>query len=837
MLDFEARRKEINFGEILGILKRRKRLAIIAFLVVFGFMTFSSLRKRYVPLYRSHVDLVVKQEPTSLPFASPYFEEFRFTTNRILGSSIARVLSLTFAEKLVSELNMVHTISDLSSGLTVDVESGEVTDGHSARTLEIALVDEKGTFQVSDKISGELIGTGLLGRPFNGDSYFFSLDSPSFRPGDRFTLHLYPPRLMAGALKNSISVEVLTPKGIGDEAIPEGSVPGVGSRAVGPKVTVEDKTYPAITLDILRVSLYWGNPEEVTRVLTALGELLIEEDKRDKALQFTQSGQFIGEQLEIYSQQLAALEDSIRVFKEAEKLTDLSAKAMALAREVSDLEAREIQLKYTREQVNRLKSLESEYDGAQMTLVLTLIDDPVLKDLHSQEVSLKTELASLRQEYSVNHPKIISMQARIDEIRDHIINEIDKNLSVLDAEDASLKSQIRSTQARLEEFPEKELKLLQLEREKRTAEELYLYFSRNREEARIQESGVVSDLEILDYPVKPLAPANPKRTKREVLFGLLLGIVAGIGVAFLREILDTSVKSEEDVRTKTGLPVFAVIPYVRDNHQSLVSLAKNNGLEHRGQPGDNGDGDGDESAMIANFTEKAPEYESLRTLAVNLRHADPDKTYKTILITSPGPAEGKSLLTVNLGFILALGGSNVLLVDTDHRKPTLHLDDYLKVNGKPGLFDLLLKKVPGSKARHRTKIEGLDVITAGDIPPNPTVVLESSNFEDSLSRLLPRYDYILIDSPPALMFADAAVMASRLDGTLIVSRFGRTPAKALLKTKETLERVGADIIGVVLNGVTGMRSGSYYYPGYGYYNRYYNKYYRHKDQTTEGDTG
>jgi tyrosine-protein kinase Etk/Wzc len=817
-LDFEPKRREINLREILGTLGRRKKIALLVFIVVFAFMTVSAVRKRYSPIYRSHVDLVVNREPSSLPFNAPYFEEFRFTSSRILGSTIARALSLSFAEKLVSELGMTKTVSVLSEGLEVDIQRGEILTGTNPRTLDVAIRDSLGSFDVSDRMTGTYLGSGMLGFPFEGNDFVLLAEASLFQPGDRFTVYLFPPGLMASALKNSISVEVLTPKGIGDEGYAEGMVPTSGSRAVKRRVSVEDKTYPGISLDILRVSLYWGNPDQVQTILTALGDLLIEEDKREKALQFTQSAAFIEGQLRIYSEQLRVLEDSIRRFKEEEKLTDLSAKAMALAREVSDLEARETELRYTREQVDRLKNQRGEYDETQMSLVLTLIDDPVLKNLHAEKVSLENELSSLRQMYSENHPKIISMQAKINGMKEHIVEEIDNNISVLDAEETSLGQQIQSTQTRLEAFPEKELKLLQLEREKRTSEELYVYFSRKLEEARVQESGVVSDLKILDYPQMPLSPANPKRTHREILFGLLLGLVAGLGVAFVREVLDTSVKTEDDVRDKAGLPVFAVVPFVKDRKKSLVSLAKANETPGKRTKG--------ERSHLFYFTDKAPEYESLRTLAVNLRHADPKKPYKTVLVTSPGPGDGKSLLTVNLGFILATSGSKVLLVDTDHRKPTLHLDAYLNVENSPGLFDLLLGKASKTKAKKSTKIENLDVLTAGDIPPNPTVVLESSNFEAALDKFLPKYDYVLIDSSPALMFADAAIVASRLDGVLIVSRFGKTPAKALVKTKETLERVGADIIGVVLNAVNASPSSAYYYPGYGYHKRYYNQYYK-----------
>jgi non-specific protein-tyrosine kinase len=188
--------------------------------------------------------------------------------------------------------------------------------------------------------------------------------------------------------------------------------------------------------------------------------------------------------------------------------------------------------------------------------------------------------------------------------------------------------------------------------------------------------------------------------------------------------------------------------------------------------------------------------EAYRTLRTNLQFSGLDRQLKTILITSGGDGDGKTTVVANLGVAMAESGKRVLLVDCDLRRPGLHESFGLSV--APGLSNALLAD-SGSLPVSTTSVPGLSVLTAGDLPPNPAEFVASARLSALLARVREEYDYVLLDSPPAGLVADAVVLAPSVDGVVMVVSAGRTKRDAARRAKEQLERVGARLIGVVLN--------------------------------------
>jgi len=291
----------------------------------------------------------------------------------------------------------------------------------------------------------------------------------------------------------------------------------------------------------------------------------------------------------------------------------------------------------------------------------------------------------------------------------------------------------------------------------------------------IPSSALIS-VKVVESAVVPLDPIKPKPMVNAIL-GFLVGLTASVGFAFLLEMLDVTVKEKEDIEELTGISVLGRIP--REEHPFLV---------------------GNDSSI-------APEiYRSIRT---NLQYLNFDQSIKTLIISSPNMGEGKTTISSNLAIVHAQAGYKVLLLECDLRRPMLSQVFNLSVGS--GLSGILIGATKPESVIMGTGIVGLDVLPSGPTPPNPADLLSSERMDDLLESLSKKYDLVIIDCPPALAIADTAILASKSDAVLLVSSYGKTKKNEMVATKDTLNKVGARIIGFVINGAE--MSGKYgYYP-------------------------
>jgi non-specific protein-tyrosine kinase len=282
--------------------------------------------------------------------------------------------------------------------------------------------------------------------------------------------------------------------------------------------------------------------------------------------------------------------------------------------------------------------------------------------------------------------------------------------------------------------------------------------------------------------------------------GRVMGLMLGVGLVYLIDIMDDTL-SPEDVNRQLGLPVLGVIS--RHQIENGIPVVKN-------QP-------------------RSPVAEAFRSLRTNIQFASVDKPLRTLLITSPSPQDGKSTVAVNLGASLAQSGYKVALVETDLRRPQVH--KRLGLTNREGISGMFVQsKIVLNGALRETPIENLYALTSGALPPNPSELLGSEKMFEILNLVGERADIILLDSPPVMAVTDAAVLAPRVDGVLLVVKPGSTKLAACRQAIDQLQRVGANILGVVLNDVELTRSRYHYYRGY--YYTYYDKYYNDESETS-----
>ncbi len=320
----------------------------------------------------------------------------------------------------------------------------------------------------------------------------------------------------------------------------------------------------------------------------------------------------------------------------------------------------------------------------------------------------------------------------------------------------------------------------------------YAYLLQSYEQVRLVEAQSTSNIVQVEPATVPEKPIRP-RTFTNTLMAVVVAGMLAVGGIFLFEALDDTLKGPDDVTSQIGYPVLGVI--------AKHDTEKNLPITHE-QP-------------------RSPVSEAFRALRTNIQYASVDKPVKTILVTSPSPAEGKSTIAVNLGIVLAQNDRKVLVIDADLRRPKVH--SLLKLVNTDGLSDLFVSNgVPIESHFKETCTQGLYALLTGKLPPNPSELLGSEKMRQILAEAEQYLDLVVIDSPPVMAVTDPAVMAPIVDGVVMVVKPGISQMAVIKQSVEMLQRGGVIILGFVLNEVDFRGSRNYYYKGYYYASKDYN---------------
>jgi capsular exopolysaccharide synthesis family protein len=332
----------------------------------------------------------------------------------------------------------------------------------------------------------------------------------------------------------------------------------------------------------------------------------------------------------------------------------------------------------------------------------------------------------------------------------------------------------------------------------------------NTLEQRLRELQVTThdrpnEVSVSNHSRLPKEPIGPARL-RNIMIAFLMALAAGIGLAFLLDFLDDTVKSIDDVDRYIHLPALALIPASRSDRPRLRGMAHTPA------------GPGDSTALAMVEDVRSPIAESYRHLRTSLLLSSAGQPPKTILITSSQPSEGKTTTAINTAFMLAQTGADVLIIDCDLRRPRLHAN--FNMPNSAGLTNLLSGETDlDGLLQSYDRLPNLKVLTSGPVPPNPAELLGSDEMRKLLGLLSERFAHIIIDSPPAISFTDASILSTMVDGVVLVVHGGRSSRAVVRRAKQQLVDVGAHIFGVVLNNVK-LETQDYYYAGY-YSSHYY----------------
>jgi len=371
-------------------------------------------------------------------------------------------------------------------------------------------------------------------------------------------------------------------------------------------------------------------------------------------------------------------------------------------------------------------------------------------------------------------------------------------VQVLDAQIKNLTQQINAMEGKAKSFPNVEQDLLRLTRDVKVNNELYTSLLNSFQQLRLVKEGKVGNVRVVDVAAVPEQPVKPQKAMVLALSGVL-GVLVGLGLAFLRNSLRPGIKNADDIEQHVGLHVFATVPHSGDQTQLTVESKDKSTSMH----------------LLANLLPNDPCIESLRSLRTALQFAMLDAPNNIVLITGPTPGIGKSFISANFAAVLAAGGKRVLLLDADLRKG--HIHESFGLPRGHGLSELISGTQTLAQVTHPNVSQGLDFIATGPLPPNPAELLMSPATVQLLQAVGANYDMVVIDTPPVLAVSDTQVMASLAGSVFMVARAEISTLAELQESAKRLGRSGVTVRGVIFNDLN-LSKRRY---GYGYkYSRY-----------------
>jgi len=549
-------------------------------------------------------------------------------------------------------------------------------------------------------------------------------------------------------------------------------------------------------------------PEQAARMANTLAEAYIEQDRNKKVEDIRAAAAQLRKELNDAKEKVDRSEQQFMEFKEKTNIVGINEKQQELAKltEASGAAAADRLTKQTRYEYLKNLSLD------ELRHEQEVVNSELIQKLKTEEFNADQNVKKLAQTYGEKHPKLISAKEGLTNVTKEIdgrilkiVDEVKNAYLEATKEEESLLAAIVRKKLEVLEFNRKVNNYERLDREVKANKKIYDEILTRGRQTEVSQRTKKSNVRIVDRADVPERPFRP-RTKVNIALAIVAGLVLGCGGAFLVEHLNDKVEDPQYIEVELGKPVLGAVPKFSANYSTL-----------------------DERGRIADISPRSNISEAYKKVLAGIQYSSASDNLKTILVTSAGPAEGKTTTLTNLGISAARNGKKVLLVDCDLRKPTIHKIFDLKK--EEGVTDYLVGEADLDQVIQETGIEDLFAIARGGSSPNPSRLISSERMKKLTELVRDKFDLILFDSPPCTVVADPLVMANVVDAVINVTRSAKSPKKMVEMGVRDLERANANILGFVFNEVD-KRESRYYYYGYGYGYRYRYSYY-----TEEGDGG
>jgi len=751
--------------QYLNMVFRRKELILLVFLIIVGITIIKN--ELAVPVYESSANFQIEE---MTPSSSLFGELIRWARYNPVFTEMEVFRSRTIAEEVASDLHLDEVVIERSKGLQFNLNGLRVDDSEKDRIFTVSFVDPPDRYIVSDG-GGKAIGEGEVGSPFVGNPISFLLTEVSAQEGDYFRVKVRPI----------------------DEVVAE-LIEGINIMEMGTQT------------NLLTASLRSSEPRRARDALTKWLEVYIRRNLSRRSQEAGQALDFIESQIEVTRKNLEKAEDEMDVYRTTDRgLTILSNESGALISKLTEIERQKVEIALRKKEVEELYTmLKKGRSSKDFILSRYSLDDPMLVNLVSDLIKLLIQKETLLFELTDSHPQVQVIAFQVERIKKRILEGLESTLMALEKKDQNLKDLVNAYEVKLKNIPTTERQLARLVRAMRVNDDVYTFLLKKHEDARVSKAATVSNIRIIDPPFLPTEPIEPQK-KKNLAIGAASGAFGGFTLALLLEVLDSSIKTAEEIERGLGLSLFGLIPAFPFGRGRRGRKERQRAMTVQ---------------YIADHLEsRSPVAEAYRSLRTNIQFGMLKEGAKSFLITSAGPGEGKSTTVINLGIVISQAHNRVVLIDCDLRKPVLHTVFGMPL--EPGMTNVLLGKVHWREALRPTSFEGLSIITGGTVPPNPTEILSAGKIEKILEELKKEFDYIFFDSPPVILVSDAAILGRILDGVFLVIESEKTTVEGARKAKASLETVHAKVLGAIFNNMRRSAGyGYYYYPYYYSYGSY-----------------
>jgi polysaccharide biosynthesis transport protein len=566
------------------------------------------------------------------------------------------------------------------------------------------------------------------------------------------------------------------------------------------------------TSHLMDVSFEATNPEMAAQIVNAHIKNYIDQNRRSHYEATTSATSWLTDQLDELRVRMKNSEDARLDYERKNQIWELDDKQNIATQRLAEVNR---QLIDAQSESMKKQALFEFAQSGDSDAVPQIRESPGVQELIHKRSDLETQYTDAINQYGPNFPKVVRLQAQLKELEQNLEREKKGVLARLESDYHEGKQREELLSRTLDEqkveanlMSERMVQYNILKRDAEANKALYDGLLTKLKEAGISSALQSSNIRVVDPAMIPAYPSRPAKA-RNVALAFLVGLVGGVGLALLREYMDNTVKTPDDIENLARLPSLAVVPAFVDSNGDGARSKLISGFG-------NGHGHERQVELVAQHLPKSQMSEAFRALRTALLLSQAERPPQVILVTSALPREGKTTAAANLSVTLAQLGDRTLLIDADLRKPGIGRLLNLTTGKHAGLSSYLagVSSLDLVTVQHPA-IPNLSAIPTGPLPPNPADLLSSHRLADAISELRSRYKFIVVDSPPIMAATDAVVLSVQTDGVLLVVRSGETPKEAFTRTRDLLVSVKCHLLGVVLNAVDS--SAPDYYYSYRYY--------------------